>query len=636
MQLQPSRRFLGLPIWQFWGALLVVVSGSVGFVATSLLLKLPGVPNCPGVYWPTASASMRLYCAQLEAEGGTVDSLLQAINLVEALPGDHPLRGEINSNVEEWASDILNLGEEKFQDGKLEEAIAIARKIPDHVEAYTLVQDRIDHWNSIWSKAEEAYNETERQLRLSNWHQAFRAAVKLTYIDNKYWSTTKYETAVNKIQAAREESRKLDAAYTALRKGGVDNLFEAIEKAEEIEEESYAHKEAQDLIANAKSKLLKQMQRLVTNRDWTELLQVTNRIPPSLDLQEQISDWSDLARAGSNAELGTVPNLETAIVQAQTITAKSPLYQQTQQLIKRWQLEIEDVSNLSTARQLAQVGRVGDLTAAIAQARLIPRFNPRYKEAQKEIKDWSRQIQIIEDQPLLNRAELLARNRNVPAWQEAISQASLISPNRALYQEAQSQIRRWRTNIEEEQDQPFLTQALALANSGDFAGAITMAQKIRKGRAFHSDAQSKIRRWRREIQANNNFQQARQSAQTGTPEGLSQAIAIARKIPSSTKVKSRSLEDINNWSLQLLTLAQDRADSSLTEAIAIANKIPSGVSAYNSAKTQIEVWQRILNPPPPEEPAIIDNPSSLDSESVPVTEVEFSESNPSPIEEQIP
>lgn len=95
---------------------------------------------------------MRIYCAQLEAAEGTVDSLLKAINLVEALPSDHSLRSEINKSVEEWAIAILDIAEEKFQSGQLQEAITIARKVPSHVQVYNVVEERIEKWRSLWQK----------------------------------------------------------------------------------------------------------------------------------------------------------------------------------------------------------------------------------------------------------------------------------------------------------------------------------------------------------------------------------------------------------------------------------------------------------------------------------------------------
>ncbi len=617
VQPQTSRKRRSLPIWQLSAALLVIISGGIGFTATSLLLELPTTPNCPKIFWPLASASRRLYCAQLKADEKTVDSLLKAIALVEALPDDHPLRSEINRYVEQWASEILDLAEEKLQAGELEEAIAIARKIPDGVQAYSLAEDRIERWQSIWSEAEEIYAEAERQLRSFNWNQAFREAVQLTNIDNRYWATTKYQETIDKIQLAREESRQLDGAYVAFRKGGIDNWLKAVEIAEKIDSESYAYQEAQNLMADAKDNLLQYAQKLTDKRNWQELLEVANRIPASLELQEEVNDWNNLASAGSYAQLGTVASLELAIAEAEQIDTVRPLYYEAQQLIERWTLEIEDVSRLSQARQLSQPGTIGDLTAAIAEAELIPRFNPRYQEAQREIKKWNRRIQQIEDQPFLDRARQLARGGNVAAWQEAIAQASVIAPNRSLYQEAQKQIRRWRSNIERKEDQPFLDQAVALANVGNFSAAIDAARQIRRGRTLYQESQAKIRGWRQEIKAREDLQTAYRIAEAKTPEAIEKAIGIARQVPSSTTMRSQSIEAIARWGDQLLEIATDRANYSLKEAIAIARMVPSESSAYKPARAQIAVWTKRLKPP------------LFLPEPLPVRETNFSPSNSS-------
>lgn len=138
--------------WQVWAVILIAFSGGLSFTAISSLLLLPKAPNCPRIFWPIASASMRLYCAQLDAEQGKVESLLRAIELVEALPLDHPLRKEINRNVEEWSADILKLAEKDVQLGNIEQAIAVARKIPRHSKAYLDGEAKIKGWQAIWQK----------------------------------------------------------------------------------------------------------------------------------------------------------------------------------------------------------------------------------------------------------------------------------------------------------------------------------------------------------------------------------------------------------------------------------------------------------------------------------------------------
>src|SRR4028119_1532419 len=353
--------------WQFWAVLILLFSSGIGFTAVALLLKLPAVPNCPATFWPTASASMRLYCAQLAANKQTGENLLEAIALVEGLPKDHPLRPEINRHVEEWSLDILKIGDKKFQEGQLSEAIKIARRIPENVSAYKLVENRIDRWQTIWSKAEAIYEQAENQLRESKWLQAFREAVKLTSINNKYWATAKYDQLTNQIQIARKASEQLDKAYQLSKSGRIADILAAIKQAEEIPSNSYAYKEAQELIADCGNKLLKLAMNRLEQRNWKGVLEIANKIPASVKLGEVKTDLIDLANALSRGESGTVSELETAIATAQRLGSDRPLYDKAQEFIKRWQKEVEDIGRLERARAFANSGFIDDLKAAIAE-----------------------------------------------------------------------------------------------------------------------------------------------------------------------------------------------------------------------------------------------------------------------------
>lgn len=585
--------------WHFGAMLIVLFSGGVGFIAIALLLKLPAVPNCPATFWPTASASMRLYCAQLAANKQTAEDLLQAIALVEALPADHPMRTEINRHIEQWSLDILKIGEQKFQAGKLTEAIEIARKIPARVSASNLVEKQIDRWKGIWSQAEGVYSKVEQQLRQSNWTQAFREAVKLTSVNNKYWATTKYDEVAKKIQLAREDSAKLDKAYQLSRAEKVDDILEAIKQAEKISRESYAYKEAQNLIADCGKRLIKLAQARLEQRNWEGVLEIANKIPPSVKLESEKADLIDLAQALSTAASGTSSDLEKAIALAQKLQPDRPLYNKAQGFIDRWKRETEDVARLERARMYAESGLVPDLKSAIAEAQQVPRGNPRYSEARKEISRWTAQSETIEDQPYLDRAEQIAGFGGSASLQEAIQEASRIAPGRALYKKAQSKIAKWTDTIQREQDQPFLDQARTLASGGNLPDAIATAQQIKAGRALYKEAQNEVRGWQMEIEGQQLLQQANQAAIPGTPEALSSAIRLARQVPRSASVKDDARSAVNRWSDQLLSMANDRSSYNLKEAIEIAKMVPSGTDAYNSAQEQIQSWQRSLEPPPP-------------------------------------
>ena len=586
--------------WQLWGILLVLCSGGIGYGATAMLLKLPKTRSCSKVFWPIASASVRLYCAQTAAEEREVDGLLSAIDLVAVLPENHPLRPEINRNIDRWATSILNIGEAEFQSGKLDKAIATAKQIPNNVSAKELVDEKIADWESVWSDGEEIYQEVENKLREADWNGAISSAVRLTDSSNEYWATTKYEESINNINIAQEQNASLTKAQTQVSSGEIDDLILAIAKADDIAPDSYAYDRARELIAQAKAKLVANIEQLIEQQEWRELLQVTSRLPRSLKLQERKRDWQILANAGSSAQLDTVFGMEEAIEEAQKLKPDSEYYALGRKLIRRWKLEIDDVAHLSKAEELARVGTIANLKKAIDEAARIPNANPRYNEARQKIATWRGQIQTIEDRPVLSRARELAYGNNVNAWQRAIAEANLISSNSPLYDEAQDYVRTWRANIQRVQDRPILDEAESFANINNYPAAIATARKIDDGRFLYSEAQSKIALWQQEIDGQRSYREAIEIALQGTPEALARAIRTARQVSTNSSVSSQATENVNDWAAQILAIARQASNSSLERAIAIAEQVPSGTTSYTPAQKEIKVWQIRLNPPQPE------------------------------------
>lgn len=609
--------------WLFWATIASLISGGVGFLSMAMLLKLPSAPNCPAIFWPLASASMRLGCAQVAANKQNVDDLLRAIALVEALPKDHPLRSEINSYVEQWSRDILTLADEKFQEGQLEEAIAIAQKIPQDASVHQTVDQQIQRWQATWSEGEKIYQEAEAEVRQQHWRQAFIATVRLLNLENNYWATTKYEELNRLIETTRADAEKLAKAESIEKQGGADNLLKAVQLAESIGASSFLYKDAQALIPKLGREMLDLAQAALDRKDAQAALDIANKIPPSTGLEAETQDFITMADAWRNAWAGTVPSLENAIAIAQRIGFDRPSYNQAQELISQWKLEIEDVAHLEKARELAQGGTVGDFNAAIAEASLIPSNNPRASEAKQEMDDWRRQVETIEDQPILNRAENLAVAENIDSLQVAIDEASQITSGRALYPAARRRIRSWTSKIERIQDQPYLDQARLLASEGNLPAAIAAAQQIRPGRALSKEAQAAASDWQGQIRARENWREAQQVALQGTPDALAQAISLAQQVPTTSPLRYTVEPTITQWSQQILRLALFRGRYDLPGGIEIAKKVPSGTEAYRAAREQIDTWERILNPPPPVVPApspvpvTISNPPIIPNSSPP-------------------
>jgi uncharacterized protein (UPF0548 family) len=287
------------------------------------------------------------------------------------------------------------------------------------------------------------------------------------------------------------------------------------------------------------------------------------------------------------------------------------MYARAQQLITRWQQEIEGVAHLDRARQLAQGGDLNALGAAIAEASQVNRSNPRWNEAQKEIARWNSQIETSEDRPYLDRADEYALAGDANSLQSAINEASQVGPGRALYKEAQDKIRQWTREIQRQQDQPYLDQARSLASSGDLPSAIATAEQISSGRALYDEAQDDIRGWRSQIQAEQNWQEAQSLANAATPDALVAAIQKADQIPASSALRIDAETAINQWSQSILVLAQNQANYDLPGAIAIAQKVPPRTEAYAQAQLQIGEWRKALQPPEPPKVLLEPNPPQI-------------------------
>ncbi len=608
--------------WIPLAVVLTLIPGSVGFLAISMLFKLPSAPNCPQIFWPLASASVRLHCAQLAASKQTVNDLLQAIALVKQLPENHPLRGEINRFLEQWSRDILQLADESFQSGNLQGAIATARQIPADLEASKLVEEQIEKWQSIWSKAEGIYQEAEKELRQRHWQSAFMLTARLLRVNNKYWANTKYEQLNNIIVTAREDGDKLYKAENLAENRSLDNLLKAIKLAQTIKPESYLYQKAQELITGFARKILKLAQGKMKERDAETALEIARKIPPIPELQTEVDDFLFLGEAKRNAFIGTAAGLETAISQAQQIDASRENYNEAQQLIASWQLEIEDVSRLEKARNLASQGTVSDLTAAISELELIPSSNPRAKEARQEMGRWRGQVETIEDQPYLERAEQIAISEDISSLQAAIAEVSQIRSGRALYPEARKKMRLWNAKIERIQDQPYLDQARVLAENGDLTTAISEAQKIAaSGRALSDEAQAAIDIWQDQIRSKESWQKAKQVAEIGTPEALVQAIELANRVSNRNTLRLDVNIAIDQWSQQLLQIARSQSENDVAKAIDTAKLIPRSSGIYTEAREEIRTWRQLLIPKSPPIPSVESTPEATPAEESQPSEV---------------
>jgi len=543
--------------WQFWVVLALLGVGGAGVIGAALLFRIPGLPNCPRIFWPTASASLRLYCAQVAADKQTLDNLLEAIALVNNLPQDHPLRPDINRWVEKWSLEILELGEKAFQGGRLARAMEIAAKVPENTRAHAQIPERVARWRSIWTQAEAIYQQAEAELQRENWRRAFSQATRLLGVDNRYWQTTRFEALNQKIILAQQDEQKVSKARQLLRRQGLDNLVAAMELLQQLSPHTYFRKSAQETLAQISRSLLDLAAAALAQQNLQDAVAIAERVPANVSLFQEAQDFIELANAQSWTWSDSILGLSEAINQAQQLGPDRPLYPRAQQLIAQWQLEIQALEFLIPARELAQLGSPNSLRAAIAQAQRVPAGNPRWQEAQQEISQWTKEIQTIEDQPTLDQADQLAMAGDSASLNSAIRVAQRIQPGRALYPEVQHRVRDWAEQIQAEKDRLQQQRQLAAAD--------------RQGEQL--------------------LQTGRNLASRGTPKALASAIRTVNQVSSFSSWRYEADQAMDEWSYQILEMARQRASQDRTGAIAIAQQVPRFSSAFTEAQYQIQDWQ---------------------------------------------
>jgi hypothetical protein len=556
--LAPRRKRLRLSLhWQVWAAITTGLTLGVGALAAVALLRTPMAPRCDRVFWPLASASLRLHCAQVQASQLTLEGLLDAIRLVEQLPANHPLRPEINRLVELWSREIFELAEDAYQEGKLERAVQFADQIPKTTKVWLQVPPQVKRWQQTWNQAEAIDRQVETLLRQLNWRQAFWEAVRLTLLDNRYWRNVRFEVLSQRIMQAQEDETQLTKARSLAQNGDLESLLQALKLTQGIEGGSYFRQAAQEAIAGISQQMLDLASSLLDNQDLQGALAAAQAIPETVPLWKQAQDFVLLAYAESWTWSDTVMGLEEAVARARTLAKDRPLHGKAQELISRWQLEREALILLNQAQELASGGGVNQLNAAIAKAAAVNPSNPRWPEVQRQMAQWQRQIDIIQDQPVLDRAEQLAWSGSANDLQAAIAAASQIGSGRALYGEAQARIQDWQNQLQ-------------LLNN----------RQIARQQFVETDSQ-----------AQQLLQEAKRMANGGSFQALAAAIEKVNQVSEVSVSRGEADLAIDQWSQAILELARRRAESDPTTAIAIAQQVPSFAGAYAEAQYWIREWQ---------------------------------------------
>ena len=544
--------------WQLIWLSLLVGFGVTGAAAFLWLLTMPPPPNCQQLS-PLAADGERLYCAQQAAKSGKLEQLESAMTLVQAWPKEHPLYSQGQHLIGEWSKAILGFARAKIEVGDLKGALEIVAKIPKTSPSYPEVQEAVTAWEKNWQEGQKLYDTALAALKSEDLRKAWDYAQALFKLENVFWSQKRYNELIQQISLERNGWQRLQEARDLAQDGTPQKFAEAIVLARKIDSQLFARAKAEKEIEGWSRTLLAMATKRLGAKDLPGAIEAASVVPPDSPLFAEAQDLMQLGRAKAvtwNQSISTplaqhIFSLLEGRGAASQIAPGRPLYKQAQVQIENLQVQFEDLLRLQVASTIASFGQIPTFGLAIDQAQTIGIKQPRRIHAQTLVAAWRREIQRIEDESFLTLAKQLAEPQTVEGLKGAIAQVVLIAQNRPRRIEAQTLLAQWTKRIEVIEDQPFLDEAIALAKQGKLSAAIEKASAIKSGRTLYAKAQDNVYQWVSELQVAQDRPILDRASELASQGSLGAAIDTASQIGYGRALYSEAAGAIGRWSAEL-------------------------------------------------------------------------------------
>ncbi|MCG8364533.1 MAG: hypothetical protein MJA27_14540 [Pseudanabaenales cyanobacterium] len=550
-----GRKLRSLPwAWHVLWLILLTGSSCVGFWATAWLTRIPPLPNCEEISTYSADSD-RLYCAKTLAETKAADHLTAAIALAAPWPETHPLYAESQPLLASWSKALLDVARKHVHKGQLAVAVGLAEQIPETSPTYSDAQASIQGWQAEWERGQAIQAHVQQSIQSRDWRQAREALQGLKQLYTDYWLQHQFRRLQQQIRIEQQAWSQLEQARELAYFGQPEGLGAAIALARQINLQSRAWVEAKDEIDGWSHDLLFYSFKRWELGDLDGAISAVQQVPADPTLAPEAQDliqFSHAQRLASSVS-NWRPSLEQifylleAITATQQIPARSPFYQSAQTNLQNWREQLKDLIHLQLATLVAGLGRQSTYQLAIQQAQLISPDRPQRTQAQTLVAHWRKEIQRLQDWPYLRRADQLAAVGTIPALQAAIAEARKVELGRALRIEGQTRIWAWINQIQVIEDQPILNQANRLASQGKLRQAIETADKIQSDRALYATAQTSIKDWIRRIQIVEDSPILRDAEELAAEGSLTAAIAVAAQIAPGRALYAEAQTAIAIW-----------------------------------------------------------------------------------------
>ena len=520
-------------------------SGATTITAFSWLAGLPPVPNCknPAATW---SQSGKLYCADQAARQKDPKALASALDMVGDWDPEDPLFDQVQKLSDDWSRSILGVAQKELDQGKLNEAIKLAEKVPKSSSYYDESRQTVKDWQKNWKEGEKILEKARDAIQEQDWAVATDQMRQLVQLGGEHWQR-RADKVISEMTIEQDAFRQLNVANDRAGYGTVRDIESAILLATKIDAKRLARKKLVSYVDRWSEKLIELADYYYEIGDYETATEAAAAVPPGSKVGEKALGFLQASRAQTASEEDSTFGYLQAIAYGSQVPKTASIAAENKESLDEWETQVQSIAQMEFAKIFTRFDQEAGYKIAIDHAALIDTENPKRVEAQTLIAQWDKQQKSVVDRQAIARASKLAEKTDVASVQAAIAEARRVKVDSPLRLRAQTLIAEWEGSIEKREDQPILDKAIALADQGDLYAAIKQANKIGSDRALYDDAQDAAYKWNRKIQIAEDdpiLDEAYAMAQRGE---LSNAIAKASEVGYGRALYYEAQDLIGQW-----------------------------------------------------------------------------------------
>ncbi|WP_309742130.1 hypothetical protein [Chamaesiphon sp. OTE_20_metabat_361] len=412
-----------------------------------------------------------------------------AIATLKIVPTTSPSYDSAQESISKWS---LQAQDSAKIDGQFDRAMQTADWNQAFVVLQTVQKMRGSYWSSFKYDKMSAKLARERDA----WDKLQEAKDTLVNKDSD-----DYNTRAKRIELAVKAAGKREQIAEPPLPNDPAPIVAALKLANKIDSTTYVYQEGQILRSKWSKHLVNLSISAYKAQNFNEAIAIVQKVPQDTSVYAEAQDWVKLNRAHVWAGKRHMLAMMDAIAQVKKIPKTSAIYTIARTKRSNWEGMLKHQTQFQWAKTIASFQQPATLSLAIQTAKQIPAQSEVGQSIQSEISTWNRQIETIDNRIILAKAkQIISKGESLANLKAAVRLAGKITEDRPLGEEIVGYVANWNEKIQTIEDRPILANAMALASKGNFTQAVAIANQIAPGRALYQDAQSQVRYWNLELQ----------------------------------------------------------------------------------------------------------------------------------------